>query len=368
MRLALAIVLIAGLAFAAGAEICRVCGKKIEGKFYRATDRCTEVEVAICTNCATLETRCFACGLPVKTDYRQLSDGRHLCARDAREAVLADEEAKKICEDVTDKLNRQFSRFMVFPTTNVTISIVDRIALQNLFKSPGYEHACVSVFGATLTERLPDDRSVHSVSVLSALSKPRLQAVCAHEYAHAWMRENISIERRQAMAPEAVEAFCELIAYRLMEAEQNAAELKVIKANPYTRGQIDAFLEAEHRHGFNMILDWVKAGEDSKLDANDPGRVRAVTAKAPKPVSAWVPVPAAAPPPVPNRLVLKGISIAPGSRFALVNDKTLAEMEVGKVRVGRSNLLIRCLEIRTNSAVIQIESSGEKQELILDTE
>jgi DNA-directed RNA polymerase subunit N (RpoN/RPB10) len=365
VRLAIAIVLFAGLVFAAGDEVCFVCGNKIEGKYYRMTDRCTEAEVAVCTNCAKLESRCFACGLPVKTDYKQLSDGRYLCARDAKEAVLSDEEAKRVCEETVDELNRQFSRFMTFPTTNVTVSIVDRFTLQNLFKAPGYEKTCVSVFGATLSQRLPDDRLAHSVSVLSALSKPRIKAVCAHEYTHTWMNENVSPERRQALATEATEAFCELIAYKLMEAQQNAVELKTIKSNPYTRGQIDALLAAEERYGFNAVLEWVNAGEDAKLDINDLDRVRAVSVRGSKPAPVAAALPTAQPRPVPDRLVLNGVSIASNGRFALINDRTFAAMETGNVRVGQSNLVIRCLEIRTNSALIQIEDSGEKQELLL---
>jgi len=365
MRLAVAIVLLAGLVFAADDEVCFVCGKKLESKFYRMTDMYTEAKVAVCPECEKLESRCFACGLPVKTDYKQLSDGRYLCARDAKEAILSDEEAKRICEDEKDELNRQFSRFMSFPTTNVAVSIADRFNLQNLFKSPGYEQACVSVFGATLTQRLPDDRFAHSVNVLNGLRKPRIKTVCAHEFTHTWMAENVSRERRQGLSPEATEAFCELIAYKFMEAQQDAVELRVIKANPYTRGQIEALLAAENRYGFNALVEWVKAGEDSKLDVNDLDRVRAVNADKPRATPASVSVPGVVPPPAPEKLVLKSISGPPNRRFALINDKTFGPQEAGKVRVGQSNLVIRCLEIRTNSAVIHIESSGEKQELFL---
>ena len=52
---------------------------------------------------------------------------------------------------------------------------------------------------------------------------------------------------------------------------------------------------------------------------------------------------------VPNRLTLKGISGAPGHRFALINDRTLEKNEEGKVRVGKTNVVVRCLDISDHS-------------------
>jgi hypothetical protein len=40
-------------------------------------------------------------------------------------------------------------------------------------------------------------------------------------------------------------------------------------------------------------------------------------------------------------------------------------MEVGKARVAQTNLTVKCLEIRANSALIQAEGSAEIQELFL---
>ncbi len=364
MRLALVLWLLAQLAWASDDEVCFVCGKKIEGQFYRMIDKRTETKVPVCADCEGLQSRCFACGLPVLPEAKQLADGRYLCARDAKDAIFSDEDAKQLCEDLTGELNRQFSRFMTFPTTNVTVSIVDQFNLQNLFKSPGYEQACVSVFGATSTHRLPDDKFVHSINLLSALNKPRLRSVFAHELTHAWMGENVSLARRQALAPEAIEAFCELVAYRLGEARRDEIEQRVILNNPYTRGEIDAFVAAENGYGLNDLIDWIRKGEDTKLDISDLDRVHALKGEAARP-AAPLNLPVVAPAPAPDRLLLKGISGTAGRRFAVINDKTFSAMETANVRVGTSNVLVRCLEIRTNSVVIQVEGSPSRQELVL---
>ena len=49
--------------------------------------------------------------------------------------------------------------------------------------------------------------------------------------------------------------------------------------------------------------------------------------------------------------------------LALINDRTFEVNEEGKVRVGRTNLLIRCLAIRGDSVRIRVLGSGEELEL-----
>jgi hypothetical protein len=78
-------------------------------------------------------------------------------------------------------------------------------------------------------------------------------------------------------------------------------------------------------------------------------------------------VPPAAPTPVPDALTLKGISGSGQHRFALINDATLEVLERSKVRVGRTNVTVQCLEIRNDSVVIQVTGSNKKEELFLHT-
>ncbi len=368
-RLALAALLVWGIALAAAAqeEKCGICGQKITGKFYTMEDRAEGGRVKVCLACADLEERCFACGLPVKTNYLALTDGRLLCARDAKDAMESEEEAKKICEEVPQELNRMFARFLTMPTDDAVISIVDRYHLESLFKAPGYDRACGSVFGATQSHDLPGGKFVHSISILSHLKKSRLQAVVAHEFAHAWVRENVSAERRAKLSPDAVEGFCEWMAYNYMQAQHEPFELQVIKASSYTKGQISVLLETEDRFGFNTVLDWMKSGEDAKLETNNLERANALLAglsRVPA-TPAFLFVPTAPPPPNPDHLVLKAISSSGGRRLAVINNRTFETLERGRVPLGETNVAIRCLEIRTDSVVVQVEGSTARQELFL---
>ena len=57
---------------------CRVCEKPIVGKFFQVEDRAHGGKVDVCDECANLESRCFACSLPVKPTATKLTDGRFI--------------------------------------------------------------------------------------------------------------------------------------------------------------------------------------------------------------------------------------------------------------------------------------------------
>jgi hypothetical protein len=109
-------------------------------------------------------------------------------------------------------------------------------------------------------------------------------------------------------------------------------------------------LEAEEHYGFGAIVDWMKAGEDSRLESGQLDRVRMVEPSLnvkPATSPALLTVAAKAPTPVPNTLTLKGISGTSQHRFALINDRTFEVMEKGRVRFGQTNVAIRCLDFCT---------------------
>jgi hypothetical protein len=351
----------------AGTLKCGICDKPISGKYYQVEDRARGGKVEVCADCGKLDSRCFACALPVKANFTTLKDGRLLCARCGKETLSDDDEARKLALATRDELDRLLFRYLTFPSTNVVLTIVDRFTLESLFKSPGYGRRCSSVFGATQSHSVGDQRQIHSVSILSSLNKSRLQAVAAHECGHTWLNENLSAERRAVLAPDAIEAFCELVAHNLMAQHNDELELKAIRDNPYTRGQFEAFQTAQARHGFVAIVDWMKAGEAQKLDASDADEVLMVRMDKIASKPARLPLYLANTPaaPLPESLVLKSVSGTANRRFAIINDRNFTVAERAKIRLATTNWMVRCLEIRTNSVLIQIENTGEKKELFL---
>ena len=62
-------------------------------------------------------------------------------------------------------------------------------------------------------------------------------------------------------------------------------------------------------------------------------------------------------------LSLKGLSGAPSNPLAMINGRTMAKGEDAEVNTDCGRLLVHCVDITTNSAVIEV--SGERRELHL---
>lgn len=363
-----ALVCLWGMTSLALAEKCGICGHDLGEIAYILTDKVTQEKVHICQECSKLPHDCFVCGLPVKSDFTELPDGRVLCARDAKNAVLDDDEARKICEDVKQELDRLLSRFVIFPGTNVETAVVDRVNLQALFKVPGNDYECPNIEGYTQS-RTNHGKIHHSVSLMSGLPRSELKAVCAHELSHTWVFENVPTARKKTLGRDAHEGFCELVAYKLMNAQEDEDQKARIRRNHYTRGQIDLFIEADETYGFNEIVDWMKYGEDSVLHADDLNRVRNIEIPSAKPQKTnTTRIYAARAPEAPDTLVLKGITWNQNRPLAVINDRTFAPTEMGGVRIGRTNAVIRCIGISKTSVRIQFVGSGEERELTLPPE
>jgi hypothetical protein len=367
--IALLILLASALLTCAQELTCDVCGLPIHGRVYKVLDRVDGSTKMICETCEKIDARCFICDLPVKEGFQQLPDGRYICARELRTIIASESDAKTICQGVKNDLDRLLSRFLTLPPDReIQLSIVDKYHLQNLFSAPGSDSSCVWVYGATSTHSLPDNKFVHTVDVLSHLQKPRLMAVSAHEYTHTWMNENVSHERRASMDKNTVEAFCELVAFKYMESLHEDREMENIKENHYTVGQILVLLEAEKKYGFNTVMEWMKNGEDNTISMSGLDRIRAM--KDHQVLAQVSQTPAlvygsAVLTPVPDTLVLKGISGSGVHRFALINNATFEAMEKGKVRVGQKALSVKCLEIGKDFVTIQIDGSPETKRLAL---
>jgi hypothetical protein len=364
MKLGLGVVcLFCTLPLLADARLCAICGAEFGATVYVVTDKVRNEKKQICHECSGWPRDGYLCGLPVKRDYTELPDGRSLCSRDARTAILNEEEAVRVCEEVQDALDRLFSRFLTFPSAKMDIDIVDRVNLRELFKFPGNDYECPNALGY-MQCKTNKGQVRYDISLLSGLPLADFKAVCAHEFTHAWLAENVPAARKKTLGHDANEGFCELMAYLLMQSQGEKDQMKSITHNRYTRGQIDLFIEAENRYGFNEVVEWIKYGVDPLLRRDDLNRVRYVEIPGKKPApDTSSPHYAAAR--TPSSLVLKGISWAQNRPLAVINDRTFGLNEQGKVQLGQSNVVIRCLAIRTNSAVVQIDGATGRQELFL---
>jgi hypothetical protein len=299
--------------------------------------------------------------LPVKTNYLKLEDGRLLCEADTKAAVFSEAAAREIFEAVTRDLVRMLSGLGVAPERNIEVTLVDAQQLDKLYRTELSDRERSAVQGLARTRARKTNEFEHSVFLISGLSPAHLAAVAAHEYTHTWLSENIEKARFRHLEDDTKEGFCELLAYRLMVQRNEDMETNAILANTYTRGQIDALINAEQDYQLYQVVKWLKRGVDDRIALTNTARLL-VLEDQPALTLSWA---TAVSTKVPAQLTLKGISGSGQRRFALVNDRTLEKNEQARIRVGNSNLTVRCLEIRDASVILQLNGSAEKTELFL---
>jgi len=350
-------------AYVPGKDDCWVCRKPLTPQVYSWMDGVDGVKRFVCALCVDLPNTCYLCGLPVKTNYTDLKDERYLCERDAKSVMLDEAKIKELCQDTGPTLDKHFSRYLTFPT-NINFHVVDRLTLVDLFKIPGKDYTCPNVLGYTSMETNEEDRVEFSISILSGQTPAATEATCAHELSHAWMLSNISSARRKELNRDSVEGFCELVSFMLMRDKNETVQMADARANRYTRGQLDLFIEAEQKFGFSDVLDWVRQGDSNRLKEGEIWRIRDMkvwkNTNQPPPVPTYASLPAA---PLPDRLILKSISLGGKAPTALINQCTLGVGETGKVKLAGTNLVIRCKEIKTDSVLVEVVGSDKSQEL-----
>jgi hypothetical protein len=346
---------------------CAVCGQPVgETVIFTADKVAGGPKKTVCLDCSQSPMTCYLCGMPVRKHFKELSDQRVLCARDAKAVVLEETEAMQIAKQVKDSMDRHFSRFTTF-TDAVTLRLADRVDIMDLYHVPGNDFDCPNVLGYTQrqTNTTP---ATYTVSLLSGLPAWELRATTAHEWSHTWIFENVSAARQKHLDRDAKEAFCELVSYLLMESQGEKAALSMIRSNAYTRGQILLFIDAERRFGFNEVVDWMKFGVDAKLNADALDRVRevkmpAATNTVASAAAVLVHTPVSIVPL--TDVTLQGITWSATQPTALINDRTFSANEERKIAVGSTNVLVRCVAIRKDAVVVRVGEAGEVRTLKL---
>ena len=343
------------------AKRCAVCQQPLGAKYYFIASPAKPEKRAVCTECSQLKDLCFVCQLPVKINFQTLDDGRLLCAEDKQAAIFNPVEARRVFEETKRDLATLFPGRLPH---DITIQLVDATELDRRGKEAKIELIGDSTLGLTHTHITSTSKQTnfeHTIYLLNGLGRARLASVCAHEFAHTWINENVPSTRQ--LDPDTVEGFCELVAYKTTVQRQDTVLQNLILSNGYTKGEIQRFVTADAQHPFTRVLDWMKTGADGVLPPKGDGTALALQNE-PEPEFAW---PKQVKTPVPDLLVLKGIAGTVRQRFALINDTTLVKNEEAKVRVGQTNVLVRCLDILEKSVVIQVKGGPQRLELFLKT-
>ncbi len=349
---------------------CEMCGKLVGGVVFNDTDKLAKREHWMCLACSK-EKECAVCDLVVVGKERHaMKDGRVYCTRDWKTLVNDQREAERLFFETRKEVERMLHSWGTVPDTNITFTLVDKDEfIRQYRRSPSF-HNPDSVMGLTRSRQVGEGSYQHDIFVLNGQRRETFMATAAHEIVHAWLAERSTKQR--TLHDDATEGFCETVAWKLMDSLKESFEKEQIESNDYTRGQINALLAAEDEYRFHRVVEWVLGGVDAWLEPDKLARLlvlRDDTTPAQTRVSApWPQTPVAyVSPPLPEHLALSGLmSGANGSRMALINGATLKVNDTAKIRLASTNLVLRCVEIRERTVVVEVEGSG-LQELALPT-
>jgi len=344
---------------------CEICHEAFTDQIYLIEDQIRQVKKHICLKCSKSKVVCSICGLAANPKtLRKLDDGRILCELDVKGAMLDEKEAREVFQEVKRDVQRMLARHGKVPDQSVTAYLVNRDDfIKEYQRKPGIDEP-ERLLGLTHTQAQGGSNFVHLIYLLSGTPKPQFMATCAHEYVHTWLNEHAS--KARTLNKDTVEGICEWIAWKYVTAKNDQPEVQRILDNSYTRGQIHALIAAEERYQFYRVIDWIRRGADSWLDIDNLDRMLLLkedTSDEPPGVPLWQQTTVRTT--VPDTLVLRGISNSGKNRFALINDRTLATGESAKVRIGSSNVMVHCIEIRDASVLLQVGEAKARLELSL---
>jgi hypothetical protein len=378
--LAILLLLASALDSQAKKQNCELCQRVIADgdNIMIMKDKVRNVKKSICETCSKLEHTCTLCNMPIyDKNYTDLGDGRIFCSLDSKDLIMDDAQAGPIFDGVKIDLQRIFAQWAPVPDKGISIHVVSQKEFINAHRDSPYSPDADGLLGITISRKPSATQWVHQIYILKGLGTAQFTAVAAHEGAHVWLNEHGT--RIPALHADAREGFCEFIARQVMLDRAVGDEVKRIEKNNYSRGQIDAFIQADTRFTFHRTIDWVLNGADTYLNTDKLDRllvlregVKPLQPHQPKEAISSIPstvtqpsVPTSTSPPVPDQLVLKGISRAGRSSLALINNRTLGVGEQAKVRIGEGSVVIKCLSINAQSVVVQWEGTNRKQELVL---
>jgi Protein DA1 len=352
---------------------CDVCQIRLVGVVYRRADKLANKDYWLCESCSKIKESCEVCErtLGFRQRENKLPDGRLYCERDWKTVVNEPREAERIFTEVQREVAALLKHWGEVPAARISFTLVDKDEFLRQYRRSPTVHNPESVMGLTRTRMGRDGKHEHDIFVLNGLRKEGFMAASAHELTHAWMAEH---QRKQrALHDDTVEGFCELVAWKVMDGLQDKFEKAQIEKNTYTRGQLVVLRAAEDSHRFFRVVDWVLGGVDGWLEADKLDRVHVLRddSKTRPPALAtattaapWA-LPSATPAAAPDKLILRGLMGTPKSgQVALINDAMLKLNESARVRVGTTNLHVRCVEIRADAVVVEIEGAA-RQELAL---
>lgn len=338
---------------------CVVCAKPIVGNFF--VHKTNSKTNNLCAECERIELRCTVCGLPAREGYGKTPDGRVICSRDLPNVVMTEAEGVRLFAQTRSELGALGEGALTLRNADVLVKMFD----VDYWNAKGDASAGLHKLGFSSSRNGGAGTLIHNVLLLSGQSRDQTMSVCAHEFGHLWLNENLPAGRQ--LEANSREALCELLAHKLAQGRKDTNEMTRLKNNAYTKGVILDALEFEARAGMPGVVAWVRTGKDAALPAAT-GEKIASTATGTAPTSPPPAAPAVAielrptPPPA-TKLELRSLLRTSRRTVAVINGERFeAGSELSMLIDGKRHN-VRMVSVEENGVVVTVD--GAKQTLRL---
>lgn len=331
---------------------CVVCAKPIVGNFY--THKVNGQTNNICAECNKLEAHCSICRLPVKEGFTKTADGRYFCKQDAANAVLSEDEARKLFAQARGDLKEASNGALDLRSAQVNVQVLFNLDFSDVRNSTNAGNA-MHRLGFSMS-RPTGDGFAHNVVLLSGQTRTATLSTSAHEFGHLWLTENLHPARK--LDPDTREALCELFAYKLATRRGDTNEVTRIKQNPYTKGVVLSAIEFEARESFAGAIAWVRTSNEATLPAATGISTASAASAAPEASRELRPTP-----PPATKLELRSLFRTSKRTVAVINGERFEAGSELSMLVDGKRHLVRLVEAQDGVVVVTVD--GEKQTLRL---
>ncbi|HEY73026.1 MAG TPA: protein DA1 [Thermoflexia bacterium] len=239
---------------------CHLCGRRLRGRAWVHAPGAThlgsashpEQNIIVCRQCEETAPRCDVCNLPMGENHVRLPDNRRICPRCHQTAIYDPTQARELFERVTHIATDQLGLGL---NVGTEFTLVDHQHLQRLAtEAPAGPHDDAGkVIG--LFTRKGRQRVMY---LLYGLPQILFIQVAAHEWGHAWHRENCPLLDDLLLC----EGFAEWVAHKALQTLGATRQATLMEQRDGLYGEgLRKMLSLERQRGISGVLDFCRRSE-----------------------------------------------------------------------------------------------------------
>ncbi len=243
---------------------CHLCGRPLQGRawVHAANDGSKDQAIVVCRRCHETAPRCDVCNLPLGENHVRLPDDRRICPRCHQTAIYDPAQARELFERVARVITDQLGLGL---NVGTEFTLVDHQHLQRLAaeapanpvddagKMPAGKVPVNQVIG--LFARKGRQRVMY---LIYGLPRILFIQVVAHEWGHAWHRENCPL----LDDPLLCEGFAEWVAHKALQTLGAAKQAALMEQRDGLYGDgLRKMVSLEQQRGISGVLDFCRRAE-----------------------------------------------------------------------------------------------------------